>query len=701
MIWATPEEMLTDIEKETVGFVPNYDGAFSEPKVLPSVLPQLLLNGTMGIAVGMATNIPPHNLAELCDAVTMLLDKPDSTIEELMRVMPGPDFPTGGICFHRKEIENAYSTGKGALLMRARAEIAELPNGSSAIVVTEIPYQVNKASLLERIAELVSEKKIEGIRDLRDESNKEGVRIVVELKRDAFGQKILNQLYHHTQLQETFHVNMLALVDGIQPKVLDLKIMLVEYLKHRQGVIRARTAYDLNRTKERLHILDGLVLALEKIDQIIAVIKKSKDRADAKANLIERFRFTERQTLAILEMRLQQLANLERLAVEEERKTKQAFSKELQSILDTPKKVFAIIRHELTMLKERHSNSRRTEIRKSVPGEFSQEDLIPNEATIVMVTRGGYIKRVPVETFRVQGRGGKGVVGMSTKEEDSVEHFFITNTHANILFFTTRGRVFQLKAYDIPEASRTSRGQAIVNFLELQPNEIVTAVLANIGGDQKHLLMVTRHGTIKKVRLEEMGNVRRTGLIAMKLADDDMLQWVVPTSGKDEVFLVSRNGQAIRYTESYVRPMGRTAAGLRGMRLKSKDEVVGMTVINPAVHKSDTEILVVTTLGFGKRTSLRQFKRQGRGGVGVKIAKVNKRTGTLAGIVVLPPASALGEGDVIIISAKGQVIRVSSKAVAVLGRATQGVRVMRFKEAHDEVANVTYLPAVAKREDSA
>lgn len=688
------DELLTDIDKETVEFLPNYDATHQEPRVLPSALPQLLLNGTMGIAVGMATNIPPHNLGELCDAVTLLLENPEATVEELMAVLKGPDFPTGATCYDRKSIAQAYATGRGSLVMRGKAEIVEATNGHQ-IIVTEVPYQVNKASLLETIAELVGNKKIEGIRDLRDESNKEGVRVVIELKRDAYPKKVLNQLFHHTQLQQAFHVNMLALVDGIQPKVLSVKMILDEFIKHRKIVILARTRFELAKIKERLHILDGLVMALEQIDAIIATIKKSKDKNEAKENLIKKFKFSDRQTVAILEMRLQQLANLERLALEEERKIKIGIAKELQSILDSPKKLVGIISTDIARIKERYATPRRTEIRASAPGEFSQEDLIPNEPTIVTITRDGYIKRLPIDTFHVQGRGGKGVVGLTTKEEDTVDQFFSTSTHADLLFFTTRGRAFQLKAYDVPQASRTARGQAIVNFLELTPGEKVSAILpsSDLKKDQKFLLMVTRSGTIKKVALEDMSNVRRSGLIAIKLASDDVLEWVRPTTGKDDIFLVSQNGQAIRYPETLVRAMGRTAGGVRGMKLKNNDAIVGMEVVDAAMHKPNTAVLVVTALGFGKRTPLKQFKRQGRGGVGVKTAKVTAKTGGITAAFLLPEGSDTREGDIIIISSKGQVIRLSSKTVSILGRATQGVRVMRFKEAKDEVASVTLLPA--------
>src|SRR3989339_2082652 len=491
-LMAVAEEMLFDIEKETVDFIPTYDGSHTEPSVLPAKLPNLLLNGTMGIAVGMATSIPPHNLGELCDGVVRLIDEPKTTIEELAEIIKGPDFPTGGIIYNKKDILAAYATGKAGIVMRAQTEIQEPKAGQFQIIVTEVPYQVNKAEMIEKIANLVQEKKIEGIRDLRDESNKDGVRVVIELKKDAYPQKVLNQLYKQTDLQTTFHYNLLALVDGIQPRVLNLKNILDEFIKHRQVVIRRRTEFDLEKNKDRAHILEGLKIALDKIDLIIKLIRASKDKDEAKINLISKFEFSDRQATAILEMRLQQLANLERQKVEDELAEKKRIIKELESILASAKKILEIVKTETADIKEKYGEERRTKIVAHGVKEFTTEDLIPNEPTVIMITTDGYIKRLPPDTFHQQVRGGKGVIGVTTKEEESVAHLMATNTHDNILFFTNRGRVFQLMAYDIPQASRTAKGQALVNFLQLAPNEKITALLGT--GDLtniKYLVMAT------------------------------------------------------------------------------------------------------------------------------------------------------------------------------------------------------------------
>ncbi|PIS41994.1 MAG: DNA gyrase subunit A, partial [Candidatus Kerfeldbacteria bacterium CG08_land_8_20_14_0_20_42_7] len=558
------DEELIDIEKNTVNFVPNYDGSKQEPRVLPSKLPTLLLNGTMGIAVGMSTSIPPHNLVEVVNAEQRLIENPDATVEDLMEFVKGPDFPTGGIIYNRKDILEAYATGKGSIVMRAKTDIIE-EKGGHKIIINEIPYQVNKADLITKIANLVKDKKIEGIKDLRDESDKDGVRVVIELKRDAYPKKVLNRLFNTTELQTSFHMNMLALVDGIQPRVLNLKTVLEEHIKHRQEVIRRRTQFDLDKAKDRAHILEGLKKAVDNIDAVIKLIKKSKDKDDARINLMKRFKFSERQAMAILEMKLQQLANLERLRIENELKEKRALIRELESILKSPKKILSIIKTESKELVEKYGNDRKTDVIKGKVGEFSQEDLIPNEATIVMLTRDGYIKRIQPEMFRKQGRGGKGVVGLTTKEEDSVEHLFSTMTHADLLFFTTRGRVFQLKAYDVPQASRTAKGNAIVNFLQLGPDEKVSAALSLAdliaSPDTKYVAMVTAKGVMKKVELEQFTDVRRSGLIAIKLKPGDKLEWVRATSGKDDFLLTTMNGQSIRFKEKGIRPMGRTASG--------------------------------------------------------------------------------------------------------------------------------------------
>jgi len=686
---AVAEELLFDIDKNTVEFIPNYDGSHKEPTVLPAKLPNLLINGTMGIAVGMATNIAPHNLTEIIDGTVHLIDNPDATVDDLLQFVKGPDFPTGGIIFDSQEIKQMYATGKGGVVVRAKTEIVEGSGGTFKILVHEVPYQINKSTLLEKIADLVKEKKIEGIKDLRDESNKEGVRIVIELKKDAYPKKVLNTLFKMTDLQTAFHSNMLALVDGIQPRVLTLKMILEEYIKHRQHVIRRRTEYDLAKAQDRAHILEGLRMALVKIDAIIKTIKQSKDKEVAKVNLIKQFKLSERQAVAILEMRLQQLANLERLRIEQELKEKLDIIKELESILKSASKILGIIKKELAEIREKFGNERRTQIVAQGIKSFSTEDLVPNEDTIVTITKDGYIKRLPPETFKTQGRGGKGVVGFTTKEEDLVEHFFTTTTHSDILFFTTKGRVFQLKAYDIPKASRTAKGQAIVNFLQLAPEEKVSASLPfSELGDYKFLVMVTSKGNIKKVGIKDFDNIRRSGLIAIKLKKDDNLEWVKPSIGKDEIIIATAKGQAIRFRESQVRPMGRAASGVRGIKLKSNDRVIGMDIVDPELSKVG-QLLTLMKNGHGKRSGLANYKIQGRGGSGIKTANITDKTGEIVMATVVN--SKASEEDIMIISAKGQVIRLPIKAVNVLGRATQGVRLMKFKASGDVVASATFI----------
>ncbi len=682
------EEILTDIERETVEFVPNYDGVHLEPTVLPANLPNLLLNGTVGIAVGMATSIPPHNLGEICSAIIHLIEHPQAETEDLMEFVKGPDFPTGGLIYDKKEIAQAYATGRGRVVMRAKTEIVEDRAGLFKIIVHEIPYQVNKATLVEKIADLVHEKKLEGIKDLRDESNKDGVRVVIELKKDAYPKKILNQLFNLTPLQETFHLNMLALVDGRQPRVLNLKDFLEEYLKHRQIVVRRRTAFDLKKAEERAHILKGLKIALDNIDAVIKTIKQSADKEEAKVNLVKKFRLTEIQAIAILEMKLQQLANLERRKIEDELKEKIALIKELEAILASPKRILTIIKNEVENLKKKYADERRTQVVPHGVKEFSLEDLVPNEETVVMITRDGYLKRLPPETFRTQARGGKGVIGVTTKEEDVVEHLFTTTTHSDLLFFTSRGRVFQLKAYDVPAGSRTSKGQAIVNFLQLAPQEKVSAVLSLSDlGDYKYLVMVTRQGITKKVDIKDFSNVRRSGLIALKLKGEDILEWVKPSTGNDEIMLITARGQSIRFKEKMIRAMGRNASGVRGMRLKGADVIVGMDIVEPALVKS-FQLFVISEEGLGKRTPLTQYRLQGRGGSGTKTAKVNKKTGQLVGAYVV---NAKDERDLMVVSIKGQIIRLPFGTVSISGRATQGVRLMRFKEKDDKVASVALV----------
>lgn len=689
---AISEEMLIDIDKDTVDFIPNYDGSHKEPRVLPSKLPNLLLNGTMGIAVGMATNIPPHNLKELADAIDYLIENPEASIEDLMQFVKGPDFPTGGMIYDKKEILAAYATGKGGIVLRGKADIEEQKGGSFQIIISEIPYQVNKSELVEKIADLVKDKKIDGIKALRDESDKDGVRIVMELKKDSYPKKILNSLYKHTQLQTTFHLNMLALVDGIQPKVLTLKMILEEYIKHREEVIRRRVQFDLNKAKDRAHILEGLMIALKHIDEVIKTIKASKDKEVAKINLIKKFKLSERQTIAILEMRLQSLANLEQLKIEIELKEKMALIKELEAILKSVAKIRKIVKDELRVLADKYGDERRTAVVAHGVKDFSIEDLVPNEETVVMMTRDGYIKRLEPDTFKVQARGGKGVMGLTTKEEDTVEFMFTSLTHNDILFFTTKGRVFQLKVYEIPQASRVAKGTPVVNFLQLVGGEQVSSILPlDKAVFSKYLFFATEKGLVKKVELTAFDNVRRSGLIAIKIKDDDKLIWVKPTSGSDQIQLISAKGQSIRFKETDVRDMGRGASGVHGIRLRKDDRVIGMGVAKTDKEKKRSyQILTIMAHGFGKRTELGSYKVQGRGGSGIKTAKTTDKTGDITN-AFLVNADSMEDRDLIIVSEQGQVIRTPFKSVSLLGRDTQGVRIMRFKESNDKVAGVTWV----------
>jgi DNA gyrase subunit A len=689
---AISEELLFDIEKNTVDFTPNFDGSHKEPRVMPAKLPNLLLNGTMGIAVGMATNIPPHNLRELTDGINHLINHPEATVEDLMQFVKGPDFPTGGIIYDNKEILAAYATGKGGIMMRGRSEIIEAKNGIFQIIITEIPYQVNKATMVEKIADLVKTKKLEGIKDLRDESDKDGVRVVIDLKKDAYPKKILNSLYKHTQLQETFHVNALALIDGIQPKVLTLKMVLEEFIKHREEVVRRRTQYDMDKARDRAHILEGLIIALNKIDAVIKTIKASRDREAAKANLIKQFKLSERQTDAILDMKLATLASLERLKIETELKEKRELIEELSAILKSRTKILNIIEKEIKELADKYGDERRTKIVAQGVKDFQMEDLVPNEETMIMMTRDGYIKRLAPDTFKVQGRGGKGVIGLTTKEEDMAEFMFTTMAHNDILFFTTKGRVFQLKAYEIPQAARTAKGQAIVNFLQLLGEEKITSILPlDKIANYKYLFFATEKGLVKKVKLEAFANVRHSGLIAIKMRGEDKLIWAKPTGGSDHIQLITAGGQAIRFKETDVRDMGRTAAGVHGIRLKKDDLVIGMGIIKADKEKlKKYQVLSVMENGYGKRTSLNLYKVQGRGGSGIRTAKVTAKTGKLVNAYVVN-AETMKDRDFIVISEKGQVIRMPFKAANQLGRDTQGVRLMRFKDPADRVACVTWV----------
>ena len=693
------EEMLFDIEKETVDWIDSYDGSRQEPIVLPAKVPNLLLNGSMGIAVGMATNIPPHNLGELVDGINHLIDNPKASNEELMKFIKGPDFPTGGAIYDKRAIIQAYATGKGPIVNRAIAEITENKKGQFVIVISEIPYQVNKATLLESIANLVKDKKVEGIKDIRDESDKEGVRIVIDLKSDAYPQKVLNRLYKLTDLQRSFHVNMLGLVDGIQPQIISLKSILEQYILHRKEIVTRRAQFDLTRAKERAHILQGLKKALDHIDAVISTIKRSADRETAHTNLRNKFKFSDTQATAILEMKLQALAGLERKKIEDELKEKRELIQELEILLKSPMKILKLIKTELVDLKEKFGDERKTKIFASPVGQFKEEDLVPNEECIIAITHGGYIKRTNPKLYRAQKRGGKGIMGIATRAEDYVEHLQCISTHDNLIFFTNTGRVYQVKAYEIPEASRVARGQALVNFLQLKSNERVSSMLAikeslkknsnEKKSTEKYLVMATKNGIIKKTLIEDFANVRRSGLIVINLQKSDELCWAKLTTGDDEIILITAKGQAIRFKEKDVRSMGRSAAGVRGMRLKKDDKIISMDIINILKDKEKNikpQILIITQNGFGKKTELKHFKVQRRGGSGIKAAKVTSKTGVIIGTKVLEQ----GNEDLIVISSKGHIIRTPLNSISMLGRATQGIRIMRL-DSNDRVASVTCI----------
>jgi len=681
------EEMLVDIEKETINWVDNYDSTRREPSVLPAKVPLLLLNGTMGIAVGMATNIPPHNLDELVDAIIYLIDNPEAGIKDLLKFIKGPDFPTGGEIYDRQGMFQTYSAGKGPIVCRARAEIVEKKNGQFQIIISEITYGTNKANLIIRMADLVKDKKIQGIKDIRDESDKDGVRVVITLKNDAYPQKVLNRLFKLTDLQKTFHLNMLALVNGIQPQVLSLKGVLEEYVKHRQEIVTRRTKFELEQAKERAHILEGLSKALDHIDAVIETIKKSPDKETAHKNLMKTFKLSDRQASAILEMRLQTLAGLEQKKIKDELKEKLKLIEGLKSLLKSPKKILAVIKKELTELKAKYANKRRTKVFSRSVDKISEEDLVPQEECVIILTCGGYVKRVNPQSYRAQKRGGKGKIGIIPREEDAVGFFIPALTHNDILFFTDHGRVFKTKAYEIPEASRTARGQAIVNILQLGAQEKVTAV-HNVSQSKKmnYLVIATDKGVIKRTKIEEFANLRKNGLIAVKLAKNDKLRWAKMTSGQDEVILITAKGQSIRFKEGDVRAVGRSAAGVRGVNLKSGDEMVRMDVIRKELTDKNQKLLVLTENGFGKRTDIKHYKIQKRGGMGIKTAKITEKTGN---IVVSQIISDQHE-DLIAISQKGQVIRTKLKDISSLGRATQGVRVMKLKPG-DKIASAACI----------
>ena len=682
-------EMLADIDKETVDFVPNYDASAREPSLLPSRLPNLLVNGSSGIAVGMATNIPPHNLTEVCDALVTLIDDRELKDEELLKIVTGPDFPTGGLILGREGIRQSYLTGRGSIVMRSKHEFEELRGGRQAIIVTEIPFQVNKARLIESIAQLVQDKKTAGIADLRDESDRKGMRIVIELKRDAQAQLVLNQLYKHTPLQTSFGVNCVALVDG-QPRTLSLREMLVEYVEHRKEVTTRRCRFDLRKAKERAHILEGYRIALENIDAIIKLIRASQTTDEARAGLIKKFELTEIQANAILDLRLQRLVALERQKIEEEYLALLKTIANLEDILKSQRRIYGLVKDEIGALKKKFGDKRRTQIVEA-EGEFAIEDLIADTDVVVTVTAGGYIKRQNVDAFRAQNRGGRGITGVNLKKEDVPRHLFPATTHQHVLFFTNRGRVYRLRAHEVPDASRQARGTALVNLLTLPPGENVTAVLPiRTLGTEEFLVMVTRRGYIKKTTLSDFGNVRRSGLIAINLMQGDELLNVQLTDGTAEMLLATSDGYAIRFDEKTVRPMGRASRGVRAVRLTGRANVVAMDVVG----KDRREVLVITRNGYGKRTPIDDYRKTNRGGKGIKAFNRTDKNGDIIEQLLVKP-----DDEIMVISSKGIVIRTRVFEIRETGRAAQGVRVMKIEEGDSviDAANIGHRAEEAER----
>lgn len=678
------DETLADIDKETVDFRDNYDGTRTEPSVLPAKLPNLLLNGQLGIAVGMATNIPPHNLGELVDAEIELIDNPEATLDDLMKHVKGPDFPTGGVIYGKDSIRTAYATGRGGVITRGIAEIVEGNKGRHQIVITEIPYALNKENLVLKIAELVNTKKITGVSDIRDETARGTVRIVIDLKKDAFPKKLLNQLYKLTPLQSTFHFNMMALIDGIQPRVLGLQDILTEHIKHRRVVVRRRTEFELRKANERAHILEGLKIALDNIDEVITTIRNSQTTEEAQKNLITRFELSDIQARAILAMQLRTLAGLERQKIEDELAELRKLIEKLEGILADEKKIMKIIRDELLEVRKQYADERRTQIVDNELGRLSDEDLIAEEQVVVTLTSANYIKRSQIAEYKRQGRGGKGRRGMATREEDVIEHVVNASTHDFLLFFTNKGRVFRIKTYEVPAASLSAKGVAIVNLLQLQPEETVSSVI-NVSKthDAQNLIMCTIRGVVKKTPFAQYQNVRTSGLIAINLDDGDELKWIRMTSGDNEVVISTRHGQAIRFHEKDARPMGRVSRGVRGIRLRTDDQVIGMDIV-----EEGSSIFVISKHGYGKKTKVSQFTPHARGGVGIRSAIVNDKTGELVGVKTLGDTAE--DQEVIIISRNGQTIRLGIKDIPALGRATQGVRIMRLNDG-DEVVSLALV----------
>ncbi|HFH0300599.1 TPA: DNA gyrase subunit A [Clostridioides difficile] len=677
-------ELLRDIEKETVDFKPNFDESLKEPSVLPARYPNLLVNGSNGIAVGMATSIPPHNLAEVIDATVYLIDNPECSVDDLIKFVQGPDFPTAAIIMGKESIAEAYRTGRGKVKVRSRAFIEELPKGKQQIIVTEIPYQVNKAKLVERIAELVKEKRIEGISDLRDESNRNGMRIVIELKRDANANIVLNNLYKHSQMEDTFSIIMLALVDG-QPRVLNLKQILYHYIKHQEDVVTRRTKFELNKAEARAHILEGLKIALDNIDAVISLIRASKTWQEAKLGLIEKFKLTEIQAQAILDMRLQRLTGLERDKIEAEYEDLIKKINRLKEILADERLLLNVIKDEITIIKENYSDERRTEIRHA-EGEIDMRDLISDEEIAITLTHFGYIKRLPSDTYKSQKRGGRGISALTTREEDFVRHLVTTTTHSRLLFFTNKGRVFKLNAYEIPEGKRQAKGTAIVNLLQLSADEKIATLIPIDGNDEnEYLLLATKKGIVKKTKREEFKNINKSGLIAIGLRDDDELIGVELTDGKQEVLLVTKEGMSIRFDENDIRYMGRTAMGVKGITLSKEDFVVSMNLCSKG-----TDVLVVSKNGFGKRTNIEEYRSQIRAGKGIKTYNISEKTGTIVG------ADMVNEDDeIMIINSDGVLIRIRVNEISLFGRVTSGVKLMKT---NDEV-NVVSIAKINIEEE--
>jgi DNA gyrase, A subunit len=686
------EELLADIEKETVDFRDNFDGSEQEPMVLPAKLPNLLLNGQVGIAVGMATSIPTHNLGELVDATVELIDNPEATVDDLLKHVKGPDFPTGAIVYGGSPMWQAYQTGRGSVTIRAVANIEETKRGRHRIVITEMPYAVNKATLIEKIAELVKEKKITSISDLRDESARGNVRVVIELKKDAYPKKVLNQLYKLTALQTNFHYNMLALVDGKQPRILGLRDILSEFIKHRRSVVRRRTEFELKKAEARAHILEGYKIALDHIDEVIKTIRASKTQEEAEKSLIAKFGLSEIQAKAILAMQLRRLTGLEREAIENELRELLALIEKLKGILADEQEILNIIKNELIEMKEKYGDQRRSKMINHELGKFSDEELIPEEDSVVLLTSENYIKRTLASDYRKQNRGGKGKRGMTTKETDVIEHMIPAGTHDWLLFFTNRGRVFRLKAYEVPAASLQAKGVAAVNLLQLQPEEKITAIIKfeKDAKDDGYLFMATVKGTIKKTPVKDYANIRTNGLIAIKLDDGDELRWIKRSSGNDDILISTSAGQAIRFNEKDARSMGRAARGVRGVRLRPNDSVVGMDIAN-----DDRTLLVISENGYGKATKISNFPSHKRGGVGIKAAVVTAKTGPIISVKTIHQDDV----EALLVSTQGQTIRVSLKDIPVLGRTTQGVRIMKTSN-DDSVASVGLMSERSSNEES-